>query len=51
MTSPFDSMIVFPVSRAEAYPHTWPEDPSLKDAPILALGIDHLTVDVSVSSW
>jgi len=48
MTSPFNPMIAFPVSRAQAYPHTWPEDPSLKDAPILALGIDHLTVDVSV---
>jgi len=50
MTSPFDSMIAFPVSRAQAYPHTWPEDPSLEDAPILDLGVDHLLVDTLVWS-
>jgi hypothetical protein len=48
MTSPFDPMIAFPVSRAQAYPHTWPVDPSPEDAPIVDLGVDHLIVDVSV---
>jgi hypothetical protein len=45
MTSPFDSMLAFPVTRAQAYPHTWPDDPSPEDAPIVDLGIDRLTVD------
>jgi capsular polysaccharide biosynthesis protein len=48
MTSPFDSMIAFPVSRAQAYAHTWPEDPSPEAAPIADLGIDHLIVDTLV---
>jgi hypothetical protein len=48
MTSPFDSMIAFPVTRAQAYPHTWPVDPSPEDAPIVDLGVDHLIVDTLV---
>ena len=48
MTSPFNSMIAFHVSRAQAYPHTWPVDPSPEDAPIVDLGVDHLIVGVSV---
>ena len=48
MTSPFESMIAFPVSRAQAYPHTWPKDPSPEDAPIVDLGVDHLIVDTLV---
>jgi hypothetical protein len=48
MTSTFDSMIAFPVSRAQAYPHTWPNDPSLEDAPIVDLRVDHLIVDTLV---
>jgi hypothetical protein len=48
MTSPFDPMIAFPVTRAEAYPHTWPVDPSLEEAPIVHLGVDHLIVDTLV---
>jgi hypothetical protein len=48
MTSPFHSMIAFPVSRAQAYPHTWPVDPSLEDAPIIDLGVDHLIVEMMV---
>jgi hypothetical protein len=48
MTSPFDSMIAFPVSRAQAYPHTWPVDSSREDAPIIDLGVDHLIVEMLV---
>ena len=48
MTSPFNSMIAFPVSRAQGYPHTWPEDPSLERGPIINLGVDHLIVDTTV---
>jgi hypothetical protein len=47
MTSPFDSMIAFPVSRSQAYPH-WPVDPPTEEAPIVDLGIDHLIVDTRV---
>ena len=50
MTSPFDSMIAFPVSPAQAYPHTWPEDPSPEAAPIVDLRVDHLIVDTLVRS-
>jgi len=50
MNSSFDSMIAFPVSRAQAYPHTWPVDPSREDAPIVDLGVDHLIVDTLVRS-
>jgi hypothetical protein len=48
MTSPFNPVIAFPVSRAQAYPHTWPVDPSLEDAPIIDLGVDHLIVEMMV---
>ena len=48
MTSPFNSMFAFPVSRAQAYPHTWPVDPSPEDAPVVDLGIDRLIVDTRV---
>ena len=48
MTSPFDSIIAFPVTRAQAYPHTWPDDSSPEEAPIVDLGLDHITVDTSV---
>ena len=48
MTSPFNPMIAFPVTRAQAYPHTWPDDPSLEDAPIVDLGIHHLIVGTEV---
>ena len=48
MNSSFDSMIAFPVTRAQAYPHTWPEDSSPEDAPIVDLGVDHLIVDTLV---
>ena len=48
MTSPFNSMIAFPVSRAQAYPH-WPVDPSLEEVPIIDLEVQHLTVDVSAT--
>ena len=50
MNSSFDSMIAFPVSRAHSYSHKWPENPSLEDAPILDLGVDHLIVDTLVRS-
>jgi len=49
MTSPFNPMIAFPVFRAQAYPHTWPVDPSPEDAPIVDLEVHHLIVDVSVA--
>jgi hypothetical protein len=49
MTSPFDPTIAFPVSRAQAYPHTWPIDPSREDAPIVDLDVDRLVVEVSAS--
>jgi hypothetical protein len=48
MTSPFDPMIAFPVSRAQAYPHTWSEDPAPEDASIADLDIHHLIVDTLV---
>jgi hypothetical protein len=48
MTSPLDSMIAFPVTRAQAYPHTWPVDPSAEEAPIDDLDIHHLIVDTLV---
>jgi hypothetical protein len=48
MTSPFNPLIAFPVSRAQAYPHTRPEDPSPGDASIVDLGVDHLIVDTLV---
>ena len=46
MTSPFDSLATFPVTRAQAYPHTWPDDSSPEEAPIL--GVDHFLVDTWV---
>jgi hypothetical protein len=49
MTSPFDSVSAFPVSRAQAYPHTWPEEPPLEDAPVVDLDVDHLVVETMVS--
>jgi len=49
MTAPFDSMIAFPVSRAQAWPHTWPEDPSPEDAPVVDLDVHHVIVDTKVS--
>ena len=48
MTGSFNPMTAFPVSRAQAYPHTWPEDPSPEDASIVDLGVDHLIVDTLV---
>jgi len=45
MTSPFDSMLAFAVSRAQAYPHTWPDDSSPEEAPIVDLGVHRLIVD------
>jgi hypothetical protein len=48
MTSPLDSMIAFPITRAQAYPHTRPVDPSPEEAPIVDLGVDHLIVDTLV---
>ena len=48
MTRPFDSMIAFPVTRAQAYPHTWPTDPAPEEAPIVALDVQHLIVDTLV---
>ena len=48
MTSQFNSMIAFPVTRAQRYPHTWPDDPSPEAAPIVDLHIDRLAVDTEV---
>ena len=48
MTSRFNSMTSFPVTRAQAYPHTWPDNPSLEGAAIVDLGVDHLIVDTLV---
>jgi hypothetical protein len=42
MNRTFDSMITIPVTRAQAYPHTW------ENHDILDLEVHHLVVDVSV---
>jgi hypothetical protein len=41
---------VIPVARAQAYPHTWPDDSSPEDAPIVDLDVHHLLVDTMVFS-
>ena len=48
MTSSFNSMLAFPVSRAQAYPRRGRSNPSPEEAPIVDLGVDHLIVDTLV---
>jgi hypothetical protein len=47
MTTTFDSMLRFPVARAQSYPHSPPADPTAEGL-ILDLDVEHLVVDASV---
>jgi hypothetical protein len=49
MTTPFNCMRTFPVSRAEAYPHSMPDDPLDAEGPNVVLDDHRLTVDTLVT--